>query len=70
MSQDFGTPPPSSSLEEPKKNNTTTILIVIIVLVVLCFCCAILAVGYYLWTYGDYIFNLQPQSIVPFLFLG
>jgi len=56
MSEDFGTPIPS--LEEPKRNNTIAIVITVVALIFLCCCCAMLSAAWYLWTYGDQIFNI------------
>jgi len=61
MSEDFSAPIPP--LQEPKRSNTTAIIITVVVLAVLCCCCAILVGGWYLWTYGDQIFNLTLRAL-------
>jgi flagellar basal body-associated protein FliL len=60
MADDFGTP--ITPLEEPKKKNNTLLIIIIVVVVLLCICCAIVAAGWYLYTYGDQIFNINTSS--------
>jgi hypothetical protein len=54
------------SPEPPKKRNTTLWIVIIVILILLCCCCALVAGAlWYLWTYGDALFNLG--SIAPFL---
>ena len=60
MAQDFGQP--FTPLEEPKKDRPLWVIRVVILLVVLCCCLACAGLAWYLYTYGDAIFNLTSIS--------
>ncbi|MEN6393958.1 MAG: hypothetical protein ABFD53_09140 [Anaerolineaceae bacterium] len=48
----------------PKKKSNIGWIIAIIVIVVICLCCAVVGfVIYYLWTYGDQIFNISAAYL-------
>lgn len=49
--------------EPVQKKNNIPLIIAIVALVILCCCCAGIFAVYYLWTYGDQIFNITVQAL-------
>lgn len=62
MAQEF--PSPTPPLQEPKKSNNALVIIIIVLVVLLCCCLLLAGAVWYLWTYGDQIFGLSPQSLI------
>jgi flagellar basal body-associated protein FliL len=54
---------PMPQFDEPKKKSNAAMIITIVVLVVLCCCCLVAAGIWYLWTYGDQIFQLTLSQL-------
>lgn len=65
MSEEFEAPLPPE--EEPQKKNNTVLIIVIVLLVFLCCCCVAVSSFWYLWTFGDEIFDITSQVLMQML---
>jgi hypothetical protein len=63
MTEEFETPMPAVE-EPPKRNNTLVAILVVVLFLFLCFCCTLMGVLWYFYTYGDQIFGLTSQLLL------